>query len=91
MHCLVQKIFAKRAFKSFLTLHFNIIIFKKKFDFDKTFCKAHFINEFTSFNWIFSLINYQEKILMSMFKSLINKYDRTKLIINSMIKKIRNE
>jgi hypothetical protein len=37
------------------------------------------------------LIDHQEKTLMSMFKSLINKCDRTELIIKSMIKKIRSE
>ncbi len=75
MHCLMQKIFAERATKSYEILHFDIIIFQKKFDFDETFCIAHFTDEFTSFNWVFSLIDDQEKTLMWMFKSLINKYD----------------
>ncbi len=91
MHCLMQKILAERVTKSYEILHFDIIIFKKKFDFDETFCIIHFIDEFTLFNWVFSLIDHQEKTLMSMFKSLINRCDRTELIINSMMKKIRRE
>ncbi len=91
MHRLMQKIFAERAIKSYEILHFDIIIFKKKFDFDETFCIIHFIDEFTSFNWVFSLIDHQEKTLMSMFKSLINRCDKAELIINSMMKKIRSE
>jgi hypothetical protein len=50
MHCLMQKIFAKLVTKSYEILHFDIIIFKKKFDFDETSCIVHFIDEFTSFN-----------------------------------------
>jgi hypothetical protein len=50
MHRLMQKISAERATKSYEILHFDIIIFQKKFDFDETFCIAHFIDEFTSFN-----------------------------------------
>jgi hypothetical protein len=93
MHRLMQKIFAEHVIKSYEILHFDIIIFKKKIDFDETFCIAHFIDEFTSFNWIFSLIDYQEKTLMSMFKSLINKCDQAELNVQfrSMMKKIRSE
>jgi hypothetical protein len=93
MHWLMQKIFADCVIKSYEILHFNIIIFKKRFDFDETFCIAHFIDEFTSFNWIFSLIDHQEKTLMSMFKSLIHKCDKADLSImfRIMIKKIRSE
>jgi hypothetical protein len=93
MHRLMQKIFAERATKLYEILHFDIIMFKKKFDFDETFCIAHFIDEFTSFNWIFSLIDHQEKTLMPMFKNLINRCDKADLSIMSeiMIKKIRNE
>ncbi len=50
MHRLMQKTFAERAIKSYKILHFDIIIFKKRSDFDETFCIAHFIDEFTSFN-----------------------------------------
>ncbi len=91
MHRLMQKILAERVIKSYEILNFDIIIFKKRFDFDETSCIAHFIDEFTSFNWVFSLIDHQEKTLMSMFKSLINRCDRAELIINSMMKKIRSE
>jgi hypothetical protein len=93
MHRLMQKTFAGRAIKSYEVLHFDIIIFKKKFDFDETFCIAHFIDEFTSFNWIFPLIDHQEKTLMSVFKSLINRCDRAGLNVQSrsMMKKIRSE
>jgi hypothetical protein len=61
--------------------------------FDGTFCIAHIIDEFTSFNWVFPLIDHQEKTLMPMFKSLINRCDRTDLSImpRIMIKKIRSE
>ncbi len=93
MHRLMQKIPAERTTKSYEILHFDIIIFKKRSDFDETFCIVHFIDEFTSFNWIFSLIDYQEKTLMSMFKSLINKCDKVDFSIMSriLIKKIRSE
>jgi hypothetical protein len=93
MHRLMQKILAERAIKSYEILHFDIIIFKKRSDFDDTSCIAHFIDEFTLFNWIFSLIDHQEKTLMSMFESLINKWDKAKLSImfRIMIKKIRSE
>jgi hypothetical protein len=79
MHRLMQKILAERAIKSYEILHFDIIIFKKKFDFDETSCIIHCIDEFTSFNWVFSLIDHQEKTLMSMFKSLINRCDRAEI------------
>jgi hypothetical protein len=91
MHRLMQKILAERATKSYEILHFDTIIFKKRFDFDETSCIAHFIDEFTSFNWVFSLIDYKEKTLMSVFKDLINRCDKAELIINSMMKKIRSE
>jgi hypothetical protein len=93
MHRLMQKIFAERVIKSYEILHFDIIIFKKRFDFNETFCINHFIDEFTSFNWIFSLIDHQEKTLMSMFKNLINKCDKIELniMLRIMIKKIRSE
>ncbi len=91
MHRLMQKILAERATKSYEILHFDIIICKK--DFDETSCIAHFIDEFTSFNWVFSLIDHKEKTLMSMFKDLINRCDRTELSFQSrsMMKKIRSE
>jgi hypothetical protein len=93
MHRLMQKTSAERATKSYEILHFDIIIFKKKFDFDETSCIVHFIDDFTSFNWVFSLIDHQEKTLMSVFKSLINKCDQTELNaqFRSMMKKIRSE
>ncbi len=93
MHRLMQKTLAERATKSYKILHFDIIIFQKRFDFDETFCITHFIDEYTSFNWVFSLIDHQEKTLMSMFKSLINKCDKADLSImfRIMIKKIRSE
>ncbi len=50
MHRLMQKILAERVIKSYEILNFDIIIFKKRFDFDETSCIAHFIDEFTSFN-----------------------------------------
>jgi hypothetical protein len=92
MHRLMQKIFAGRATKSYEMLHFDITIFKKNSDFDGTSCIAHFTDEFTSFNWVFSLIDHQEKTLMPMFKDLINRCDRTDLSImpRIMIKKIRS-
>jgi hypothetical protein len=89
MHRLMQKIPAERAIKSYEILHFDIIICKK--DFDETSCIAHFIDEFTSFNWVFSLIDHKEKTLMSVITDLINRCDKTELIINSMMKKIRSE
>jgi hypothetical protein len=58
MHRLMQKILAERVTKSYKILHFDIIIFKKSSEFNKTSCIAHFTDEFTSFNWIFSLIDH---------------------------------
>ncbi len=91
MHRLMQKISAERATKSYEILHFDIIICKK--DFDETSCIIHFTDEFTSFNWVFSLIDHKKKSLMSVFKSLINRCDKAELsiMLRIMIKKIRNE
>jgi hypothetical protein len=91
IHRLVSKISAERATKSYEILHFDIIICKKNFD--ETSCIAHFVDEFISFNWIFSLIDHKENTLMSMFENLINKCDWAELNIQlrSMMKKIRSE
>jgi hypothetical protein len=93
MHCLMQKISVERAIKSYEILHFDIIIFKKRSDFDDTSSIIHFIDEFTSFNWVFSLIDSQEKTLMSMFRSLINKCNIIDLsiMLRIMIKKTRSD
>ncbi len=36
-------------------------------------------------------MNYKEKTLISMFKSLINRCDKAEMIIKSIVKKIRND
>jgi hypothetical protein len=92
MHRLVQKTPAGRATKSYEVLHFDITIFKKGSGFDGTSCIAHFTDEFTSFNWVFPLIDHQEKTLMSVFKGLINRCDRAGLsiIFRIMVRKIRS-
>jgi hypothetical protein len=70
-------------------LHFDLIICKKAFD--EIICIAHFTNEYTSYNWVFLLIDHKERTLFLTFKSLINRYDQAELTINLMIKIIRSD
>jgi hypothetical protein len=89
MHRIVQKSFTAKATKSFQILHFDLTIDNQTFD--DTTCIAHFTDEFTSYNWTYSLIDHKEKTLISMFKSLINQCDRIDMSINFMIRMIRND
>jgi hypothetical protein len=89
MHEIVQKSFTAKAIKSFQILHFDLTINNQTFD-DIT-CIAHFTNEFTSYNWTYSLIHHKKKTLISMFKSLINQCDRVDISINFMIRMIRTD
>jgi hypothetical protein len=89
MHRLVQNTSSARIIKSYEMLHFDLIIYEMK-RFDEITCIAHFTDEFTYYSWIFSLSNHREKTLMLVFKSLINKYDRSDIAINSMIWIIRS-
>jgi hypothetical protein len=89
MHKIVQKFFTAKAIKSFQILHFDLTIDNQMFD--DVICIAHFTDEFTSYNWTYSLIDYKEKTLISMFKSLINQCDRIDMSINFMIRMIRND
>ncbi len=88
MHKLVQKQSSARTIKFYEMLHFDFIIYEIK-RFDAIICIAHFIDEFTHYSWIFSLTNHREKTLMLVFKSLINKCDRSNIAIDSMIRIIR--
>jgi hypothetical protein len=89
MHRIVQKSFTAKATKSFQILHFDLTIDNQTFD--DIICIAHFTDEFTSYNWTYSLIDHKEKTLILVFKSLINQCDRVDMSINFMIRMIRND
>jgi hypothetical protein len=89
MHRIVQKSFTAKAIKSFQILHFDLTINNQTFN-DIT-CIDHFTDEFTSYNWTYSLIDHKEKTLISMFKSLINQCNRVDMSINFMIRMIRTD
>ncbi len=89
MHRIVQKFFTAKATKSFQILHFDLTIDNQTFD--DTICIAHFTDEFTSYNWTYSLIDHKEKTLIFVFKSLINQCDRIDMSINFMIRMIRSD
>jgi hypothetical protein len=89
MHRIVRKFFTAKAIKSFQILHFDLTIDNQTFD--DTICIAHFTDEFTSYNWTYSLIDHKEKTLISVFKSLINQCDRIDMSINFMIRMIRSD
>jgi hypothetical protein len=88
MHRLMQKTSTAKITKSYEMLHFDLIIYEIR-NFNDTICIAHFTNEFTHYSWVFSLTNHREKTLMLVFKSLINRCDRSDIAINSMIRIIR--
>jgi hypothetical protein len=85
MHRLMQKQSSARAIKLYEMLHFDLIIYEIK-KFDEIICIAHFIDEFTHYSWVFSFTNHREKTLMLVFKSLINRCDRSDIAIDSMIR-----
>jgi hypothetical protein len=87
MHCLIQRTSSMKTIKSFQILHFDLIICNKSFD-DMT-CITHFIDELIFFNWVYSLINHKKKTLLSIFKDLINRCDRTKFNERAIILIIR--
>jgi hypothetical protein len=87
MHRLIQRTSSAKAIKSFQILHFDLIICNKAFD--DTTCIAHFIDELIFFSWVYSLINYKKKTLLSIFKNLINQYDRIKFNKRAIIRIIR--
>jgi hypothetical protein len=89
MHRLVQKLPAARTTKSYEMLYFDLIIYEFR-RFDEIICIAHFIDEFTHYSWVFSLTDHKEKTFLSVFKDLINRCDRSDIVINSMIKVIRS-
>ncbi len=70
MHRLIQRTSSTKAIKIFQILHFDLIICNKTFN--ETTCIAHFINELIFYNWVFLLMNYKKKTLLSIFKNLIN-------------------
>jgi hypothetical protein len=67
-------------------LHFDLIIYNKTFD--DTTCIAHFTDELIFFSWVYSLINHK-KILLSIFKDLVNQCDRIKFNERAIIRIIR--
>jgi hypothetical protein len=87
MHRLIQRTSSAKAIKFFQILHFDLIICNKAFD--DTTCITHFIDELIFFNWVYSLINYKKKTLLSIFKDLINQYDRIKFNERAIIRIIR--
>jgi hypothetical protein len=87
MHRLIQRTSSAKTIKIFQILHFDLIICNKTFD--KTTCIAHFIDELIFFNWVYSLINHKKKTLLSIFKDLINQYDRIKFNERAIIRIIR--
>jgi hypothetical protein len=87
MHRLIQRTSSTKAIKSFQILHFDLIICNKAFD--KTTCIAHFIDELICFSWIYSLINHKKKILLSVFKDLINQCDRIRFNERAIIRILR--
>jgi hypothetical protein len=87
MHRLIQRKSSVKAIKIFQILHFDLIICNKAFN--ETTCIAHFINELIFYNWVFSLMNHKKKTLLSIFKDLINQWDRIKLDKRAIIRIIR--
>jgi hypothetical protein len=87
IHCLIQKKSSARATKFFQILHFDLIINNKTFD--ETTCIAHFIDELIFYTWVYSLINHKKKTLLSIFKDLINLYDRMRFDKRAIIRIIR--
>jgi hypothetical protein len=87
MHRLIQRKSSTRTIKIFQILHFDLIICNKAFD--KTTCITHFIDELIFYNWVFSLMNYKKKTLLSIFKNLINQCDRIKFDERAIIRIIR--
>ncbi len=89
MHRLIQRKLSAKAIKIFQILHFDLIICNKAFN--ETTCIAHFIDELTFYNWVFSLMNHKKKTLLSIFKDLINQCDRIKFDERAIIRIIRTD
>ncbi len=89
MHKLMQRQSSARAIKFYEMLHFDLLIYEMR-DFDDIICITHFKNKFTHSSWVFSLNDHREKTLLSIFKKLINKCDRSNIIIKSMMRIIRS-
>lgn len=87
MHQIINRNPTGRAIKPFQVLHFDLTI--NDIGFDGTRCIAHFTDEFTSFNWVYPLVNHKEDTLIPVFKSLINQCDRAGLPLNSVVSVIR--
>lgn len=87
MHKLIQRASSKKIIKPFEIFHFDLIICDLTFD--EITCIAHFIDEYTIYNWVYFLIDHKKKTLISIFKALINQCDRTGILINSLIRAIR--
>ncbi len=89
IHRLVQKLSAARITKSYEMLHFDFIRYEFR-RFDDIICIAYSIDEFTHYSWVFSLTDHKKKIFLLVFRNLINRCDRSSIVINSMIKIIRS-
>jgi hypothetical protein len=87
IHRLIKRTSSARTIKSFQVLYFDLIICNKIFD--NITCIAHFIEELIFFNWVYSLINHKKKILLSIFKDLINQCDWIKFNERAIIRIIR--
>lgn len=87
MHEIGQRSPTGRAIKPFQVLHFDLTI--NNMGFDGTRCIAHFTDEFTSFSYVYPLVNHRESTLIPVFKSLINQCDRAGIAIGSVVSTIR--
>lgn len=87
IHQIINKNPTDRAIKSFQVLYFDLTI--NDVGFDGIRCITHFIDEFTSFNWIFFFINHKKTTLISIFKSLINQCNRAGLTTVITVSTIR--
>jgi hypothetical protein len=87
MHRLIQLSSSAKAIKFCQILYFDLIICNKAFD--DTTCIAHFIDKLIFFSWVYSLINYKKKTLLSIFKDLINQCDRIRFNERAIIRIIR--
>ena len=89
MHRMINRNSAKKTTKLYQIVHFDLTILN--IDFDDTTCIAHFTNELTTFNWIYSLLNHKRSTLLSIFKFLIQYCDRVDIVFQLLVSFIRTE
>ncbi len=90
MYRLVQNLSSTRVIKLYEMLHFELIIYEFR-EFDDITYIVHFTDKFTHYSRVFSLTDHKEKTLLLVFKDLINKCERSDIVINLMIKIIRSD